>query len=284
MLARWAGVPYEQVVYRAAGINHLAWILELRAGDRDLYPLIRERIDDPAILGSEPVRIELFKHFGYFVTESSGHASEYNPYFRKTPEMAEALTERFTSPHDDWFKWGRTGGYLTHCRETLPTYLNEVADQAAGKANPLSERSSEYCSWIMDAMETNQPFTFNGNVMNRSLITNLPDGCCVEVPCLVNGSGIQPTVVGDLPPQLAALDRTMINVQSLAVHAGIHGDQDAVYHALMLDPLTAATMTLDQIRAMADDMIAAEQAWLPQLHSSPSGNGPKPRGHLLSPL
>jgi alpha-galactosidase len=117
----------------------------------------------------------------------------------------------------------------------------------------------------MDAIETNRPFTFNGNVMNRGLITNLPDGCCVEVPCLVDGSGIQSTVVGDLPPQLAALDRTMINVQSLAVHAGIHGSRDAVYHALMLDPLTAATLTLDQIRSMADEMIAAEHAWLPQL-------------------
>lgn len=265
LLASWAGVPYEDVVYRGAGINHLAWILRIEANGQDLYPIIRKRVDDPEILGSEPVRIELFKHFGYFVTESSGHASEYNPYFRRDRQMVERLTSRFTSAHDEWFKWGQTGGYLTHSRETLPTYLDEVADQAAGKQSALSERSSEYCAWIIDAMETNRPYKFNGNVINRGLITNLPDGCCVEVPCLVDGNGIQPTVVGDLPPQLAALDRTMINVQSLAVHAALHGCRESVYQALMLDPLTASVVPLDRIRSMADEMIEAERAWLPTL-------------------
>lgn len=264
MLAEWIGAPYEEVTYRVAGINHQAWFLELRHQGADAYPRLRERIRDAEAVGQEPVRVELMRHFGYFVTESSGHASEYAPYFRKSPPMIEELTTRFTNAHDAWFDWGHTGGYLKECRRRLSTYLDDVRAQAAGR-QPLPEgRSDEYGAAIINAMETNEPFAFNGNVPNTGLITNLPSGSCVEVPCLVNGMGVQPTAAGALPPQLAALNRTNINVQELAVYGALHGDREAVTHAVMLDPLTAAVCTLDDIRRMTADLLTAEAAWLPQ--------------------
>ena len=268
LLAGWIGAPYEEVSYRVAGINHQAWFLELRHRGADAYPRLRERIRDGDVQGEEPVRAELMRHFGYFVTESSGHASEYVPYLRKSPDMIEALSARFTSPHDDWFDWGRTGGYLKHCRARLATYLDKVRAQVAGERRLPGRRSDEYGAAIINAVETNEPFKFNGNVPNRGLITNLPAGACVEVPCLADAMGVQPTVVGDLPPQLAALNRTNVNVQELAVYGSVRGDREAVYHAVMLDPLTGAVCTLDQIRRMTDDLFAAEEAWLPQFQSA----------------
>jgi len=178
--------------------------------------------------------------------------------------MIEELRERFTNPHDEWFDWGRTGGYLKECRRRVSTYLDDVRAQTEG-VKPMPEgRSDEYGAGIINAMETNEPFAFNGNVPNRGLITNLPQDSCVEVPCLVNGMGVQPTVVGALPPQLAALNRTNINVQELATFGGVHGDREAVVHAALLDPLTAAVCTLDEIRRMTADLFEAEEAWLPQ--------------------
>ncbi len=270
MLAGWIGAPYDEVTYKVAGINHQAWFLEFRHNGEDAYPRLRERIQDAQIVGQEPVRVELMRQFGYFVTESSGHASEYAPYFRKSPEMIAALRQQFTDPDDDWFDWGNTGGYLKECRERLPTYLDEVRAQVAGtKPLPIT-RSDEYGAGIVNAMETNEPFKCNGNVPNAGLIANVPQGACVEVPCLVDAMGVQPTVVGELPVQLAALNRTMINVQELATYGGVHGDREAVVHAVMLDPLTAAVCTLDQIRRMADELFAAEEPWLPQFSRQPA--------------
>ncbi len=266
MLARWIDAPYDEVTYRVAGINHQAWFLEFRHRGADAYPRLRARVRDAEIVGQEPVRIELMEQFGYFVTESSGHASEYAPYFRKSPAMIDDLVARFTSPHDAWFDWGHTGGYLKECRERLPTYLDDVQAQAAGTKPLPTGRSDEYGAGIINAMETNEPFKFNGNVPNTGLITNVPHGACVEVPCLADAMGVQPPVVGDLPSQLAALNRTMINVQELATYGGVHGDREAVRHAVMLDPLTAAVCTLTDIRRMTDDLFAAEAAWLPQFH------------------
>lgn len=268
MLAGWVGVPYEEVVYLCAGINHQAWFLEFRRGDEDLYPKIWEAIERPEIYGSEPVRIELMKHFGYFVTESSGHASEYVPYFRKSARMVEEeLVPLFKSESDHWFEWGRTGGYLNHCIRAFERYQEEYRELLQGVQNLPTQRSHEYCSWVIEAIETNRPVRVNGNVPNWGLIENLPQGCCVEVPCLVDGNGIQPTVVGALPPQLAALNRTNINVQELVVEAALSGEVEAVYHACMLDPLTAAVCTLPQIRQMVDEMLEAEAQWLPQFSS-----------------
>lgn len=266
LLAGWIGAPYDEVTYRVAGINHQAWFLELRQRGEDAYPRLRQRIADPEVAGQEPVRVELMRQFGYFVTESSGHASEYAPYFRKSPAMIEELSARFTSPRDEWFDWGRTGGYLKECRRRLSSYLDDVRAQTAGHKPLPQGRSDEYGAAIINALETNEPFKFNGNVPNSGLIANLPAEACVEVPCLADGMGVQPTVVGALPPHLAALNRTNVNVQELAAHGGVYGDREAVVHAAMLDPLTAAVCTLDEIRRMTGELFAAEAAWLPQFN------------------
>jgi alpha-galactosidase len=269
MLARWIGAPYAEVTYKCAGINHQAWMLEFKWKGEDAYPLIRKAAQDPEIRGTEPVRIELMEQFGYFVTESSGHASEYVPYLRKSARMIEEeLVPRFQSPHDHWFRWGRTGGYYEHCVELLPTYLDEVKEQIAGTRPLPTQRTHEYGSYIIEAMVTNKPTVIHGNVPNTGLITNLPEGCCVEVPCLVDGNGIRPCYVGDLPLQLAGLNRNMINVQGLAVQGSLTGDREAIVHAVMLDPLTAAVCTLPQIRAMVNEMFEAQAQWLPQFRKS----------------
>jgi alpha-galactosidase len=265
MLADWSEVPYEEITYYCAGINHQAFFLEFRRGDEDLYPRIREAINRPEIAGSEPVRIDLLKYFGYFVTESSGHASEYVPYFRKSPERVEAeLVPRFTAPGNEWFDNGRTGGYLHKQQAYLKHAEAEFEALASGEMELPSERSSEYCTRIIEAIETNNPIRVNGNVINHRLIDNLPDGCCVEVPCLVDGNGVQPTHVAHYPIQLAALNRTSINVQELIAEAAVTGNVDAVYYAAMLDPLTASTCTLPQIHDMVTEMLDAQSRWLPQ--------------------
>jgi alpha-galactosidase len=265
MLARWIDVPYEEIVYHCAGINHQAFFLNFRRGDEDLYPRIWRAIEKPEIYGQEPVRIDLMKYFGRFVTESSGHASEYAPYFRKSAKMVnDELVPRFTNERDQWFDFGRTGGYLRHCIERLAYSQQDYEALTSGAKALPTERTHEYGSYIMEAIETNQPVRINGNVPNRDLIANLPNGCCVEVPCLVDGNGIQPTRVDNYPPQLAALNRTNINVQELIVHAALTGDVEAAHHAVMLDPLTAAVCTLPQIHTMVDELLAAQKQWLPQ--------------------
>jgi alpha-galactosidase len=258
MLAGWIGVPYDEVNFLCAGINHQAFFLEFRRGREDLYPEIRDAIRRDEVRGQEPVRVELMEHFGYFVTESSGHASEYAPYFRKSARMVEEdLVPRFRDEADHWFDFGRTGGYLRHC-------LNVLEDSPDGEKSLPTERTHEYGSYIVEAMETDEPIRVNGNVPNRGRIHGLPYGCCVEVPCLVDANGVQPTSIGYYPPQLAALNRTNINVQELTVEAALAGDVEAVHHAVMLDPLTAAVCTLPQIRSMVDEMLGAQARWLPQ--------------------
>ncbi|MEA3336251.1 MAG: alpha-glucosidase/alpha-galactosidase [Chloroflexota bacterium] len=263
MLARWINLPYEEINFLCAGINHQAFFLEFRRGKEDLYPLIWDAIERPEVCGEEPVRIDIMKHFGYFVTESSGHASEYMPYFRKSPEMVnQVLVPRFTDEINSWYDYARTGGYLRHCLHRWEAFRAEYEEIVASEAE--TERSHEYGSRIIEAIETNNPISINGNVPNTGLIDRLPEGCCVEVACLVDGSGVQPTHVRDYPAQLAALNRTNINVQELIVTASSSGCIEAVRHAVMLDPLTAAVCTLDEIRDMVDEMLAAEKQWLPQ--------------------
>ena len=258
MLASWIGVPYDRVNFLCAGINHQAFFLEFRRGREDLYPEITDAIRRSAVRGQEPVRVELMEHFGYFVTESSGHASEYAPYFRKNARMVEdELVPRFENEDDHWFDFGRTGGYLRHC-------LSRLEETPNGHESLPTERTHEYGSYIIEAVETDGPIRINGNVPNRDLISSLPEDCCVEVPCLVDANGIQPTAIEHYPPQLAALNRTNINVQELTVEAALTGDVEAVHHAVMLDPLTAAVCTLPEIRSMVDEMLVAQAQWLPQ--------------------
>jgi alpha-galactosidase len=264
LLAEWIKTSYDDVIFFCAGINHQAFFLEFRTKEEDLYPKIFAAVEEPAIYGQEPVRIDLLKYFGYFVTESSGHASEYAPYFRKSAKMVNNdLVPRFTDPVNDWFEFGRTGGYLRHCYDRVQKFQQEY--DSILQEELTSERTHEYGARIIEAIETNRPITINGNIPNDDLIDNLPAGCCVEVPCLVDANGIQPIKVGSLPPQLAALNRTNINVQELIIEAALTGSKEAVYHAVMLDPLTAAVCTLPQIHELVDKMLAAEEQWLPKL-------------------
>ena len=268
MLARWIGVPYDEISFLCAGINHQAFFLDFRRGTQDLYPLIRDALERDEIMGEEPVRGEMMKYLGYFVTESSGHASEYVPYFRKTARMVmDDLVPRFKNQADYWFDFGRTGGYLRECRQRVARVDQEFQDLIEGVKELPSQRTHEYGSAILEAVETNRPARVNGNIPNDGLITNLPIGCCVEVPCLVDSNGVQGIFVGDVPTQLAALNRTNINVQELTVEAALTGDKDAVHHAVMMDPLTAAVCTLPQIHALVDEMFEAQAQWLPQFSS-----------------
>jgi alpha-galactosidase len=265
MLARWIGVPYNEVSFLCAGINHQAWYLEFRRGVEDLYPRVRQALECEQIMGEEPVRGDLMKNFGYFVTESSGHASEYLPYFRKSrKQVEEELSPRFKNPEDVWFDFARTGGYLHHSRARINQAKQDFSDLIEGIQDLNGQRTHEYGAYIIEAMETDRPLCINGNVPNTGLITNLPQGCCVEVPCLVDANGVRGVYVGDLPMQLAALNRTNINVQGLAVKAALTGNKEAVHYAVMMDPLTAAVCTLPQIHAMVAEMFEAQARWLPQ--------------------
>ncbi len=263
MLAKWIDVPYAEINFVCAGINHQAFFLEFRRGKQDLYPQIRDVAQKARIYGSEPVRIEMMNHFNYFVTESSGHASEYLPYFRKTKAMIEnQLAPKFTDESRGWYDFGRTGGYLRQCMDRLAQYNSEF-DEVVARDLP-TERSHEYGVGIIEAIETNVPCKVNGNVPNQRLMPTLPSGCCVEVSCLVDSSGIQPCMVADYPAQLAGLNRTNINVQELVVEAALSGNRDAVHHAVLLDPLSAAVGTLPQLRYMVEEMLEAQAQWLPQ--------------------
>ncbi len=268
MMARWVNASFDDLVFTCAGINHQAFFLTFCEGDRDLYPQLWQAIETPQVIGEEPVRTELMKYFGYFVTESSGHASEYAPYFRKNAAMVnDELVPRFKNEDDFWFDYGRTGGYLRHCIDRQTATQAEFTELIAGTRQPPTERTNEFGSYIIEAMETHVPVRINGNVPNHHLIENLPQGCCVEVACMVDGNGIQPTRVANYPAQLAALNRTNINVQELIVEAALSGRDDAVYHAVMLDPLTAAICTLPQIHAMVAEMLSEQAQWLPQFRA-----------------
>jgi alpha-galactosidase len=238
---------------KIAGINHMAWLLEVTKDGIDLYPEIKRRAaEKQKEKHSDMVRFELMKRFGYYITESSEHSAEYHPYFIKKnyPE----LIERLNIPLDE---------YPRRCIEQIAGW-QRMRDSLLNSKNIEHQRSHEYASYIMEAMETNKPFKIGGNVMNTGLITNLPKEACVEVPCLVDASGVTPTYVGDLPPQLAALNRTNINTQLLTIEAAITRKREHIYHAALLDPHTAGELSMDDIVALCDDLIEAHGSWLPK--------------------
>jgi alpha-galactosidase len=273
MLARQLDIPYDEVTFRVAGINHQAWFLEFRRGDEDLYAQLREvmalrhlgrsatgslaadfgdhsnpiRSDSNYEGGAERVRTAIMDTFGYFHTESSHHASEYMPYFRKTHEMIEQMVPQ---------RWDYYEICLAHDADEQ---IRQMVARLKEELNP----SLEYGAAIINAMVTGEATVVYGNVPNDGLVPNLPYGCSVEVPCLVDKNGIQPTVVGPLPLQCAAVNRTNVNVQELAVAAAWEEDAAHIEHAVALDPLTGALLTLDQIPAMVGEMIEAESRWLP---------------------
>jgi alpha-galactosidase len=247
------GMSAENVQWKIAGINHMAWLLEVTRSGEDLYPEIKRRAAARTDKHDDMVRYEIMKQFGYYVTESSEHNAEYLPYFIKNrnPELIEA----FNIPLDE---------YPRRCVAQIKGW-EAMREELVENKDLTHTRTHEYGSYIMEAMETDVPYKIGGNVLNTGLITNLPREACVEVPCLVDASGVTPTYVGDLPEQLAALNRTNINVQLLTIEAFVTGKKEHVYHAAFLDPHTSAELTLDEIRALCDDMIAAHGDWLPKL-------------------
>jgi alpha-galactosidase len=262
-LAHDLDIPYEEIRYRSAGINHMAFYLEFehRQADgsyKNLYPdLVRAyregRAPKPGWNPRCPntVRYEMLTRLGYFVTESSEHFAEYTPYFIK--EGREDLIEKFGIPLDE---------YPKRCIEQIARWKGQAeAYRSADKIEVA--QSKEYASLIINSVWTGEPSVVYGNVRNNGCITSLPDNCAAEVPCLVDASGIQPTFIGGLPPQLTALIRTNINVQELTVQALMTENREHIYHAAMMDPHTAAELDLDQIWAMTGELLAAHGDWLP---------------------
>ena len=255
MLAACIDAPMEEVDYWVAGINHQAWFLQFRWRGEDAYPLLREKINDPDVYNNETTRFEMLKHLGRFVTESSGHNSEYNPWFRKRPDLLEKYT-----PGGSWN--GGTAFILQLYGSDRADYETTLEKLASG-AEPIEfDRSHEYGSYIINALHTGEAVRINGNVSNTGLITNLKEGACVEVPCYVDKHGINPCYVGDLPPQLAALNQTNIAVQEMTAKAALTGDRQMAYWAIAHDPLTAAVLSLEEIRQMVGEMFEAEAEWL----------------------
>ena len=281
-LARDIGIPYDDINYLVAGINHMAFYLkfERRATGEDLYPLLHQVADEGRAPPHNRVRYEMFKRLGYFVTESSEHFSEYVPYFIKGG--APELIEKYNIPLDEYIERCKAGiiswqlleqaeeqgripseaEILDALRDVRPMH-KEWTVRSITNLNKV-ERSVEYGSLIIHSMETGEPRRIYGNVANDGLIDNLPAGCCVEAPCLVDANGIQPTRIGAIPPQLAALIQTNVNVQALAVEAALTGKREHIYHAAMLDPHTAAELTLDEIWSLVDELIAAHGDCLPE--------------------
>lgn len=253
-LLRHLGMEHEGVKWHIAGINHMAWLLEISKDGVDLYPEIKRRAlqKQQSEKHHDMVRYELMFKFGYYVTESSEHNAEYHPYFIKSayPE----LIDRYNIPLDE---------YPRRCIDQISNWASMRESLVNDKALQHT-RSHEYASYILEAIETDIPFRIHGNVMNSGLITNLPAEACVEVACLVDKNGVTPTHVGSLPPQLAALNRTNINTQLLTVEAAITRKREHIYHAAMLDPHTSAELPLDQIVALCDDLIEAHGSWLPE--------------------
>ena len=259
VLAEDIGVPYNEINYVCAGINHMAFYLKFERNGEDLYPKIRQVAEAKSYARgyrnlANHVRYEMLRRTGYFVTESSEHFSEYVPWFIKSSQPD--LLEQYEIPIDE---------YITRCELQIAEW---EADKAALERGELDEqryeRSQEYGSLIIHSMETGTPRVVYGNVTNTGLIDNLPQGCCVEVPCLVDKSGLQPTKIGMMPPQLAAMQQTNINVQSLVVEAALTRKREHIYHAAMLDPHTAAELSLDQIWSLVDELIAAHGDMLPE--------------------
>lgn len=280
-LALYMNKPYSELEVKVAGINHQSWFLDLKHKGQDCYPILynlKNRIDqDPEFIpeylfgykgndswfrenfkdsaaetfATDKIRFEMMKKLGYYVTESSEHNAEYCPYFLKD----DSLINKYKIPVNE---------YIRRCKIMLKEF--EENRKLIDRGEELYvDTSQEYAGFIIHSMETGMDRNINGNVLNTGLIRNLPEECCVEVPCLVNRSGVQPTYVGELPQQLAAYNRTNINVQLLTVEAALLGKKDYVYHAVMFDPLTSSKLNLDQIWNMCDDLFEAHESLLPSL-------------------
>jgi alpha-galactosidase len=255
LISRYVGVKKEEIDFLAAGINHMAWFLKLEKDGRDLYPEFRANLDKPEYYINEKVRGEVARHFGYFMTESSGHLSDYLPWFRKSRKALDAYCDQPGMA-------GETGFSINFYRLMEEKFGSR--DYLKDESGKLEPRSVDYCSHILEALVTGKPFRFQGNVMNRGYITNLPPDCCVEVPVFADSNGLHPTGVGRLPGPLAAMNQSNVTLQQLAVEAALTGDPELVVAAIAMDPLTASVLTLAEIRDMTIEMMDCEKEWLPR--------------------
>lgn len=261
MLADWIGTPYDEIDYLCAGINHQAWYLEFMWRGEDAYPLIYKAVTERSeVYNEEPVRNEMYLALGYYVTESSGHNSEYNWWFRKRPDLIEKYCT-----HGTGWNPGEYAYILKEYQHNEATWKDQVKAEIA---RPLTaedlQRGQEYAAYIINALQGGQAFKFNGNVQNTHLITNLPEGACVEVPVLVDRAGFHPMYVGALPPECALLTQLSSGIEEMIIQASLLGDPTLVYRAICHDPLTAAVLSLAEIRQMTNELFAQHKNYLPQ--------------------
>jgi alpha-galactosidase len=260
MLAGWIGARDDEITYTCAGINHMAWYLRYEWKGQDAYPLIRQAITQrPEIYNEEQVRNEMFLHLDYYVTESSGHNSEYNWWFRKRPDLIEKYCT-----HGTGWNPGEYAYILKEYQKTEHTWKDEARQWLASETAISLERGHEYAAYIINALMGGEPFEFNGNVPNAGLITNLPPDACVEVPVWASRQGLEPVHVGALPPQCAALTHLSASVEEMAVEAALTGNPRLVYQAIAHDPLTASVLSLAEIEQMVNQMFEQNRPHLPQ--------------------
>jgi len=257
MLANWIGAPYSEVTYHCAGINHQAWYLDFKWNGKDAYPAIREAVETkPDIYNHEQVRNEMFLHLGYYVTESSGHNSEYVSWFRKRPD----LIEKYCTSGTGWNP-GHYAYILNEYLKVKDTWRDHIKEQLEGEVS--LGRGHEYAASIFNAcFGDGTMFEFNGNVRNFGLIKNLPEGCCVEVPVLATKRGLDPIAVGSLPPQCALLNNISAMIEEMTVEGCLTGNPDMIRHAICYDPLTSAVCSLAEIKSMVGEMFEANKGYL----------------------
>ena len=262
MLAEWIGAPKNEISYTCAGINHQAFYTQYLWNGKDAYPLIRKAVTErEEIYNAEPVRNEMFLALGYYPTESSGHNSEYNAWFRKRPD----LIEKYCTHGTNWNP-GEYAYILKEYRNRETTWKGEIEKWFQ---EPVElKRGEEYAAYIFNAiLGDGEMFKFNGNVRNWNLVENLPYGCCVEVPVLASKRGLEAMHVGKLPPQLALLSGTSAQIEEMAVEGSLAGDKEMIYQAICYDPLTASVCSLKEIRDMVNEMFMQNEEWLPQFRN-----------------
>jgi alpha-galactosidase len=260
MLADWIGAPYKEITLTCAGLNHMAWYLNFKLNGVDAYPLIRKAITErPEIYNQEIVRNEIFLHLDYYVTESSGHNSEYNAWFRKRRDLIEKYCT-----HGTGWNPGEYAYILKEYQNAERIWKDEARQWFAADTPIELERGEEYAAHIINALMGGDPFTFNGNVPNSGLVTNLPEGACVEVPVWVSRKGFEPVHVGALPPQCAALTNLTAQIEEMAVEGALTGDPRLIFQAICYDPLTSAVLSLAEIKQMVNQMFEQNKAYLPQ--------------------
>lgn len=258
VLAGWIGAPMHEITYKCAGINHQAFYLEYKWNGRDAYPLLRDAVTTRSeVYNEEPVRNEMFLHLGYYPTESSGHNSEYNPWFRKRPDLIEKYCTRGTG-----WNPGEHAYILKEYIERESKWERQFEAALSSDIVDL-ERGDEYAADIFNAIfGDHTPFEFNGNILNDNLIDNLPYGACVEAPVLASNAGIRPFHVGSLPDHLAILAGTSSRCEELAISAAIEGDPVKVFHSILFDPLTSSVLSMAEIKEMTDEMLLKNKDYL----------------------